>query len=209
MEGWIVGSASAGGMMIQDVRRVRVDVRHLTMTELEAGLHEIRRSPSDAGELQMIVQRPGKGERQIVDEARLDCEQGLVGDNWLARGNPRTPDGLAHPDTQLTVMSTRVIALLAQDRSRWSLAGDQIFVDLDLSVANLPPGTRLAIGSAVIEATPEPHTGCAKFVQRFGLDAMKFVNSTLGRELQLRGINARVARAGVIRVGDVAKKLVT
>jgi MOSC domain-containing protein YiiM len=184
-----------------------VDVRHLTMTELEAGLEEIRRAPKDAGALEMIVRRPGKGQREVVDHAQLDREQGLVGDNWLTRGNPRALDHRANPAAQLTVMSTRVIALVAQDRQRWPLAGDQIFVDLDLSIANLPPGTRLAIGSAVIEVTAEPHTGCAKFVQRFGVDAMKFVNSSLGRQLQLRGLNARVASPGVISVGDVAQKL--
>ncbi len=184
-----------------------MDVRQLTMGELEAGLDDIRRSPGDGGLLDMIVRRPGVGAREIVEEAELDRETGLVGDNWLARGNPRTPDGLANPATQLTVMNSRVIALLAQDRRRWPLAGDQIFVDLDLSVANLPPGTKLAIGSSVIEVTAEPHTGCRKFVERFGLDAMKFVNSPRGRQLQLRGLNARVARPGTIRIGDVAQKL--
>ena len=91
---------------------------------------------------------------------------------------------------------------MAQDRSRWHLAGDQLYVDLDLSEANLPPGTRLSIGSAVIEVTAEPHTGCSKFVERFGLDAMKFVNSRERKDLHLRGINARVVRPGVLRVGD-------
>jgi len=130
-----------------------------------------------------------------------------VGDNWRTRSSSRTPDGSAHPDMQLNVMNSRVIALVAQNKDRWPLAGDQLFIEMDLSAANLPPGTRLAIGSAVIEVTAQPHTGCKKFVERFGLDAMKFVNSPVGEQLHLRGINAKVVQPGVIRLGDVAKKI--
>jgi hypothetical protein len=180
---------------------------HLTTEELHAGLDEIRRSPKDEGVLELIVRRPSVGEREVLDEGRLDVTEGLVGDTWIARGSRRSKDGLAHPDTQLNIMNSRVIALVAQERERWHLAGDQLFMDLDLSVENLPPGVRLALGSAVIEVTPEPHTGCQKFVSRFGLDAMMFVNSPLGRQLNLRGINAKVVQPGTIRVRDVVKKL--
>jgi MOSC domain-containing protein YiiM len=173
--------------------------KHLTREELEAGLDDIRRSPADEGVLEMIVRRPRVGERETVDEAALDTEVGLVGDSWSTR---RDPD----PDAQLTIMNARLISLVAGDRGRWSLAGDQLFVDLDLSAANLPAGTRLAVGSAVIEITPEPHTGCRKFVSRYGLDAQKFVNSPVGRELRLRGLNARVVRGGAIRRGDTVTK---
>ena len=182
-------------------------MKHLTMAELEAGLEEIRRAPKDEGVLELIVRRPRKGEREVLDEGELDLREGLVGDSWQHRRSTRTPDGKAHADMQINVMSARVIALVSQDKSRWPLAGDQLFVDLDLSVDNLPPGTQLAIGSAVIEATSEPHTGCSRFIERFGLDATKFVNSPVGRQLQLRGINARVVQAGTIRVGDLAHKL--
>lgn len=173
--------------------------KHRTREELEAGLADIRRSPQDEGVLEMIVRRPQVGERETVDEASLDTGVGLVGDSWSRR---RDPD----PDTQLTIMNARLIALVAGDRGRWPAAGDQLFVDLDLSAANLPPGTRLAIGSAVIEITPEPHTGCRKFVSRYGLDAQKFVNSEVGRALRLRGVNARVVRGGTIRRGDAVIK---
>jgi hypothetical protein len=182
-------------------------MKHLTMDELEAGLDDIRRSPKDEGALELIVRRPSVGERESLTEGELDVAQGLVGDTWSTRGSRRSKDGLAHPEMQINIMNARVIALVAQERERWHLAGDQLFVDLDLSGENLPPGTRLAVGSAVIEVTPEPHTGCEKFVSRFGVDAMKFVNSPLGRQLNLRGINAKVVRPGVIRVRDVAKKL--
>ena len=153
------------------------------------------------------MRRPSLGERESLTEGELDVAQGLVGDTWNTRGSRRSKDGLAHPEMQINVMNSRVIALVAQERERWHLAGDQLFVDLDLSGENLPPGTRLAVGSAVIEVTPEPHTGCEKFVSRFGVDAMKFVNSPLGRQLNLRGINAKVVQPGVIRVRDLAKKL--
>jgi hypothetical protein len=182
-------------------------VKHLTLEELQAGLDDIRQSPKDEGLIHLIVRRPAVGQREILDQGALDLIQGLVGDGWSSRGSSRTPDGSPHDDMQLNVMNSRVIALVAGEKERWSLAGDQLFIDLDLSAANLPPGTQLAMGSAVIEVTPEPHTGCGKFVSRFGVDATKFVNSPVGRELHLRGINARVVQSGTIRVGDVVRKL--
>ena len=182
-------------------------VKHLTTQELEAGVEEIQRSPKMEGVLAMIVRRPAVGEREVLQTGELDLVQGLVGDTWKVRSSSRTSDGTAHPDMQLNVMNARAIALVAQTQERWPLAGDQLFVDLDLSEANVPAGTRLALGSAVIEVTDQPHTGCQKFVARFGLDAMKFVNSPVGKELHLRGINARVVQPGIIHVGDVVKKI--
>jgi len=116
-------------------------------------------------------------------------------------------DGSAHPAMQLNLMNSRVIALLAQDKERWQLAGDQFFVDMDLSAENLPLGSRLAIGSALIQVTAQPHTGCKKFAGRFGVDAMRFVNTSMGRKLSLRGINAKVIQPDVIRVGDTVRKV--
>ncbi len=180
---------------------------HLSMAELEAGLGIIRQSPSDNGILKMIVRRPKVDEREVVNEAELDLEVGLIGDTWKTRGSKATPDGSANIHAQITLMNMRTIALLAQDESRWALAGDQLFVDFDMSEANIPAETRLAIGSAILEVSSTPHTGCAKFSERFGRDALKFVNSPDGKQLHLRGVNARVVQAGAIRVGDVVRKV--
>jgi hypothetical protein len=181
-------------------------MKHLTMAELVAGLDEIKRSPKDEGLVELIVRRPGVDEREVLDQGELSIDEGLVGDSWKMRGSARTPDGSPHPDMQINVMNSRTIALVAQSKQRWPLAGDQIFLDLDLSAENLPAGTKLELGSAVIEVTAPPHTGCMKFVSRFGLDAMLFVNSSLGKQLHLRGINARVIKPGIFRVGDVVRK---
>jgi hypothetical protein len=177
------------------------------MTELEGGLETIAQSPKDRGCVEMIVRRPQVGIREVLQEGQLDPLEGLVGDSWKARTSRRTADGTPHPDMQLNLMNSRVVALVSQDKSRWPLAGDQLFVDFDLSEANVPAGTRLAIGSAVIEVTAQPHTGCSKFVERFGTDAMKFVNSAERKDLRLRGVNARVVTPGVLRVGDTITKL--
>jgi hypothetical protein len=183
------------------------EVRHLTTAELEAGVETIRQSPKDHGVIDLIVRRPQSGDRDILAEGHLDLAEGLVGDNWRTRGSSTTADGQAHPEMQLNIMNSRAIAMIAQDKDRWQLAGDQLFIDMDISVENLPPGTRLALGTAIIEVTPVPHTGCKKFVARFGLDAMQFVNSPVGKPLRLRGLNAKVVQPGVIRVGDTIKKI--
>jgi MOSC domain-containing protein YiiM len=177
------------------------EARELTLAELTAGLDHIRGSPRDAGTLEMIVRRPRTEEREVLDVARLDPDEGLIGDRWAARVPRR-------PEQQLTLMSSRVIALVAQDRARWPLAGDQLYVDLDLSAENMPAGTRLAIGAAVVEVSAKPHLGCGKFRARFGFDAVRFVNSPhAGQGLRLRGINARILSAGDVRVGDTIRKL--
>jgi MOSC domain-containing protein YiiM len=182
-------------------------MEHLTTADLEAGLDTVRAAPIDAGRVELIVRRPAVDEREAIVEGQLDCNEGLVGDTWRERPSSSTPDKSAHPQKQITVMNARFASLVAQDDDRRPLAGDQLYVDLDISRANLPPGIRLAIGSAVIEVTEPPHTGCAKFSQRFGLDAFRFVNSPLGLELRLRGLNAKVVTAGAVRVGDEVRKL--
>ena len=182
-------------------------VGHLSTAELQAGLDHVRDSPSDGGTVELIVCRPAVDERTVLAEGTLDAEAGLVGDTWLARGNTRTADGSADPDAQVTVMNSRAALLVARDPDRRMLAGDQIYVDLDISVANLPPGTRLAMGTAVIEVTGHPHLGCVKFGARFGTDALRFVNSRVGRALRLRGLNARIVVPGTVRPADVIRKL--
>lgn len=175
--------------------------------ELEAGLEVIMQSPKDGGVLQLIVRRPREGVREVLEVGELTLDEGLQGDNWATRGCPLTADGAAHPEMQLNIMNARVIALVAQSRERWPLAGDQFYIDLDLSADNLPPGTRLQFGTATIEITAVPHNGCKKFVERFGKDAVIFVNSEIGKRLHLRGVNAKVVRPGVVRVGDVVRKV--
>jgi hypothetical protein len=183
-------------------------VVQLTRPLLDAGLDEVLRAPGAEGTVELIVRRPAVGEREVVSEAELDLDSGLVGDTWSVRGSRRTSDGSPHPAMQLTVMSARVVDLVAAgDRERWPLAGDQLYVDLDLSEANLPEGTRLALGSALIEVTEEPHTGCAKFSARFGRDAHRFVNTREHRHLRLRGLNARVVVPGTVRAGETIRKL--
>ena len=184
-----------------------VTAGQMTSEELEAGLKIIGESPKSEGVLELIVRRPQTLERETLELGELDVAEGLVGDNWKARGSKATPDGSAHPKMQLTLMNSRIIQLISQDRDRWHLAGDQFFVDMDLSQENLPAGTRIGMGSAIIEVTSVPHTGCKKFVERFGVDAMKFVNSPVGKVLNLRGINARVIQSGSVRSGERVIKL--
>ena len=184
-----------------------LNVEHLSVTELETGMDHIRQSPKDHGLLKLIVRRPTIDEREVINEGQLNLIEGLEGDTWKARGSSHTTDGSANVNAQLTVMNARAIALLAQDEERWSLAGDQLYIDMDLSDENIPPGTRLGIGSAIIEVSAQPHSGCKKFSARFGVEAMKFVNSPEGKRLHLRGINTKVIQAGTIRVGDVIKKI--
>jgi hypothetical protein len=182
-------------------------VTHLTTADLESALDHLRAAPTDGGRVELVVRRPRTGEREVLGVGILDITEGLVGDNWSTRGSRRTPDGSAHPEMQLNVINARLSSLVAVDPDRRALAGDQLHVDLDLSEENLPSGTRLALGTAVIEVTAQPHTGCAQFVERFGRDAMQFVNSPVGRQLRLRGLNAKVVVAGAVRPGDEIRKV--
>lgn len=175
-------------------------MEHATLDDLKSGLDHVRSSPADRGTLELIVRRPAEDLREVLNEGELDAEVGLVGDRWHLGTSPTN-------DAQLTVINSRLAQLVAGSRDRWALAGDQLYVDLDLSLENLPAGTRLTIGEAVIEVTPVPHTGCAKFSARFGSDAVKLVNKGEARELRLRGMNARVVTPGTVRVGDVVEKI--
>lgn len=182
---------------------------HATLDELEAGLDQVRAAPADHGTLDLIVRRPAPGEREVLATGTLDPRLGLIGDGWCSRpASSRRPGGPSL-GSQLTVMSARVAALVTggTDPERWARAGDQLYVDFDISLDNLPVGSRLAVGGAVVEVTKAPHTGCGKFVRRFGVDAMKLISSPPGRELRLRGLKAKVVEGGDVSRGDVVRKL--
>jgi hypothetical protein len=176
-------------------------------SELELGLDEIKSSPKDNGVLEMIVRRPETETREMINAGEINVENGLAGDNWKARGSSHTTDGSADPEAQITLMNSRVIQLLAGDKKDWQWAGDQLFVDMDLSMDNLPPHSRIQIGSAILEISAKPHTGCKKFSGRFGVEALAFISTPLGKSLRMRGVNAKVIQAGEIKIGDVVKKL--
>ncbi len=180
---------------------------HLTIDQLHAGLSRVRQSPVDRGKLKAIVIRPTTNERVSLSECEVSPDLGVHGDNWANGCWKSLPDGSPHPDVQIAIMNTRTIALLAKTESRWPLAGDNLYIDLDLSTENLIAGQRLSIGSAVLEITDVLHSGCEKFGQRYGSDAVEFVNSNIGRTLRLRGIYAKVVTAGVIRIDDIVSKL--
>lgn len=174
---------------------------------LQNGFDHIMQSPSDKGVLRLIVARPEVDRRTELDQGELDETEGLIGDNWAARGSSKTEDGSAHPEMQINIMNSRAIDLITQSKEDWETAGDQLFVDFNLSKNNVPPGTKLAVGDAILEVTSVPHTGCKKFAARFGVDAVKFISSPEGRQWQLRGINARVVKSGSIKIGDQFSKI--
>lgn len=195
-----------GGAENRDRAEPHLTAMHRTAEQLEAGIDAIRASPREEGTIAWIACRPSPGERIVLETATLDVAGGLVGDNWVTRPT-KSPDQKPHPDAQVTLMNVRSVELVAGVRDRWALAGDQLYVDLDLSLENLPAGTRLQVGSAVLEVTALPHTGCAKFTERFGSAASRWVNTPVGRSLNLRGINVRVVTSGQVRRGDAIRKL--
>ena len=180
---------------------------YLTPSELMTKLTDAGQSARDHGILEMIVCRPGSGQRSVLERAELDVEEGLVGDNWRARGSRHTEDGSAHPEMQIAIMNSRIIQAIARDRSQWPLAGDQLYIDLDISFENLPVGQRIAIGGTVLEISPYPHHGCKKFSERFGHEAIRYVNDPEAKNLRRRGVYARVIQAGTICVGDTVSKV--
>ena len=180
---------------------------HKTRAELEAALEHILASPADGGAVELLQIRPARGEREVLSSVRVTAAGGAEGDRWLASARKDENTGELWPDTQLTLMNSRMIEAIAGEKKNWPPAGDQLFVDLDLSTENLPAGQRLAIGSAIIQITAEPHLGCDQFIARYGIDACRYINSRRGRELRLRGVNAKIVQDGEISTGNVATKV--
>jgi MOSC domain-containing protein YiiM len=172
---------------------------------LDRALELIRAAPKDRGTIELIARRPAEGTREIIDRARFNLELGVVGDGWHRRPSKKT--GAPNLEQQVTIMSSRAIAAIVPDRNDWPNAGDQLYVDFDLSAENVPPGTRLQVGTAILEVSSHPHRGCAKFTKRFGSDATAWVNTEVGRALNLRGVNTQVITAGEARRGDAISKL--
>jgi MOSC domain-containing protein YiiM len=183
------------------------EVRHYSLAELNARLPEVHSSPANPGRLLHIIARPVSEQRELRERSEVTPEAGLSGDRWASSCKRMLPDGRLNPDNQITIMNTRCLAILTDDHERWPLAGDNFLVDFDLSETNLPAGQRVKIGTAVLEVTPLPHTGCSKFSKRFGADALKFVNSPEGTKLRLRGLHVQVVQAGVVAVGDDIEKI--
>ncbi len=181
--------------------------RHLTLAELEAGLPEILQAPKDSGMLAAIVIRPEPGQRVELANCEVSLRLGTHGDNWARGCWKTTDDGSPHPDVQICIMNARCITLIAQDRGNWAPAGNNLFIDMDLTPDNVPPDTQLAIGTAIIQITDTPHNGCDSFIARYGRDACIFVNTREGKRLRLRGIYGRVIRDGHLAVGDTVRKV--
>lgn len=179
----------------------------VTLQDLEAQLATLEPSPTERGTVELVVRRPDFGEREVLDEVVFDAEKGVEGDNWLSRGSRHTDDGSAHRGMQVAIMNSRIIGMIAGDKDNWAQAGDQLFVDFDISAANMPAGQRFAVGEAILEVSEIPHNGCAKFTERYGSDATRFVNGKEGRAQRRRGINATIVQTGTVRVGDVIRKL--
>ncbi|MFW9931002.1 MAG: MOSC domain-containing protein [Candidatus Thorarchaeota archaeon] len=179
----------------------------LSFQELNDRFNALTPSPKDVGTVDLICIRPTENSREVKDSVIVDNQLGIIGDNWKSRGSKHTPDGSAIPDAQITIMNSRIINLITQDKNFWSLAGDQLFIDLDISSDNLPSGSRLTIDDVILEVTPLPHNGCIKFSNRFGSDATKFVSNKEGQKYHRRGIYVKVIKSGRIHTGSIVKKL--
>jgi MOSC domain-containing protein YiiM len=176
-----------------------------TTDQLDARTDHVAAAPTDVGTIELVVARPTPGERVVLDSAELRSGVGLVGDNYRERGSSKPGGGPADPLGELNLMSARALeAVAGEDRSNWPPAGDQLIVDFDLSETTCPAGTRLTVGTAVIEVTTKPHNGCAKFAERYGIDAARWINSR--KDLRLRGVCAVVVEPGTVRPGDAIQR---
>lgn len=179
----------------------------LTTDQIVSGLPQVKDSPADGGKVEFIVVRPSEGVRELRESVYVSSESGVEGDKWKTSRGHDTPDAGPDPRVQVTLMNARILRLISGGEERMPLAGDNLVVDLDLSESNIPPGQRLSVGEVVVEVTDVPHNGCGSFLERYGRDAVKFVNSPEGKRMHLRGLHAKVVRAGVVRVGDEVRKV--
>lgn len=180
--------------------------KHLSKEQIEARLDWIKASPADKGTLAGLCIRPELNQRRELESCLLSPEGGVEGDFWVRQCWKKLEDGSSDPIVQVAIMNARAVDVVAGSRDRWKLAGDQLFVDFDLSEDRIAPGDRLQIGEAVVEIAPIPHTGCDLFRDRYGMDAVKFINSKLGKSLRLRGVFAQIVRGGMVRLGDPVQK---
>ncbi len=177
--------------------------RHLPMEDLLKRLAALPRAPRDRGEIAALFARPGSNERTPIEKANLTAAGGMPGDRW-SRPREGKPD--PRPDKMLATMQAGVARMIANGQPL-GLFGDNLYLDLDLSAANLPAGTRLRAGGAVLEVTPEPHNGCLKFKARVGADALRLVSRKEDRHRNLRGIYLKVIEDGLVAAGDPVEVL--
>lgn len=180
---------------------------HLTTEQIEARLDWVEASPAECGTVEGLCIRPEVNGRQELESCRLSPAEGVDGDFWVRKSFMTLDDGSSDPAVQVAIMNSRAVDVIAGSRDRWKLAGDQLFVDFDLSESNLAPGDRLHVGPAILEITPVPHTGCGMFQERFGAAAVRFYNSKVGKAMRLRGVYAQVVQEGVVSVGDTVRKV--
>lgn len=166
---------------------------HRTWAELESGLQALPPAPRDLGRVTAIIRRPEPQQRESLESVDLSVEAGIPGDAWN-RAPTKSPEG------QLAVMNTAIARLIANGQDL-VVFGDNLFVDLDLSAASLPSGSRLSVGNAIVEVTPLPHNGCKKFHARFGPDALRLVQAPGTRAQNYRGIYWKVVTSGQVQVG--------
>jgi MOSC domain-containing protein YiiM len=180
---------------------------HLSALELEPGLADVLESPADNGRLESIFVRPAPNERRALTAAQLSPDRGIDGDRWVHDGSHASKGGAPNPRSQVSLMNSRYLRTIAGEEDAMCLAGDNLVVDFDLSEANLPAGSQLAIGDVVIiEITDLSHTGCGKFQNRYGKEVREFTNNERGKSLHLRGRYARIVTGGAINVGDAVRK---
>ena len=182
-------------------------VSPLSLDHLKTFMPHILDAPKDDVALDLVVVRPDRDIRELPKRARVTAKDGVVGDHWITGSGLRNDDGTGLVDAQICMMMSRVIEAIASSQENWPPAGDNLFLDMDLTPSNMPPGTRFSIGTAEFVVTPQPHNGCQKFIDRYGRDACLFVNTGEGRNLRLRGIYSRVTRDGEISPGDRLRKI--